>query len=124
MTIVKFSQLVELEHGDAQQLYLAVATVWRTAYEALIQEPPHPIDISLLLALPVLQRLGKRLYKVCEADTNQVGKPRYKPRLFRFSCEEVAVVMRYVWPTGTTFTAGVLGKVQQKSLNLAPYVNF
>jgi len=118
------AQTIELYQGEAYALFLAIGAVWRTASQLPTAEPPQPISLDLLLALPVLQRLAKRLWRVYEAEQRQVGKPRQKPRAFRLSCEEVGVLMRYVWPTASSFDASVLGKVQQKSLNLARYISF
>lgn len=124
MSSLHFPQTIELERGEAFQLYLAVATVWRDASAAPSQQPPQPLALELLLALPLMNRLGKRLYKVQQAEQRQVGKPRRKPRPFRLSCEEVAVITRHVLPAAALLARSVLGKVQQKSLNLAPYVQF
>lgn len=126
MSPLNLPQTIELERGEAYLLGLAIGHVWRAANEATGAEPPRPLDLGLLLALPVLQRLGRRLWRVKEGEEAiaRLGKSRRKPRAFRLNCEEVAVVVRYVLPRATSFTAGVLGKVQQKSLNLTPYVNF
>lgn len=126
MSPLALPQTIELERGEAYLLGLAIGHVWRAANEATGAEPPRPLELGLLLALPVLQRLGRRLWRAKEAEevAAQLGTPRHKPRAFRLSCEEVAVVMHYVLPRASFLTAGVLGKVQQKSLNLTPYVNF
>ena len=124
MRPLPFPQTIELERGEAFQLYMAVATVWQNATQAVRQEPPQPLELGLLLALPLMNRLGKRLHKVCESDACQVGKPRRKPRAFHLSCEEVAVVTRHVLPVADLLARPVLGKVQQKSLNLAQYISF
>jgi hypothetical protein len=126
VSLLDYPQTIELVDGEAHLLGLAVGHVWRAANEAKSAEPPLPLDLGLLLALPVLKRLGKRLWRLKDAEeaAARLGKVRRKPRAFRLSCEEVGVVMRHVWPHSTMFTAGVLGKVQQKSLNLTPFVNF
>jgi hypothetical protein len=117
-------QTIELERGDALQFYWAVARVWTEACQAPLQVVPVPLDAGLLVALPLLQRLGRRLYKVSQNETTQVGKPTRKPRRFKMSCEELAVVMRHVLPKASLGARSVLGKVQQKSLNLTPYIHF
>lgn len=116
------SQTIELARGEALQLYWVVARVWVDAQQAPLQVAPVPLDADLLVALPWLKRLGKRLYSVSQKETTQVGKPLGKPRAFLLSCEEVVVVMRHVLPVAPAEAAHILGKVQQKSLNLAPYV--
>lgn len=122
MSTLLLPQTIELARGEAGQLYWAVARVWTEAQQAPRQVVPVPVDGALLVALPVLKRLGKRLYARCQKEVSQVGKPSAKPRAFRLSCEEVVVVMRHVLPVAPDGAAPVLGKVQQKSLNLAPYV--
>jgi hypothetical protein len=117
-------QTIELERGDALQFYWAVARVWTQACQAPLHVVPVPLDAGLLVALPVLKRLGKRLYTVSQNETTQAGKPTRKPRSFRLSCEEVVVVMRHVLPTAPLLARSVLGKVQQKSLNLTRYIHF
>lgn len=122
MSPLVLPQTIELARGEAGQLYWAVAGVWTQACQAPRQLRPVPLEAGLLLALPVLQRLGKRLYAAYQTEIRLVGKPRRRPRAFRLSCEEVVVVMRYVLPCAPVGVMPVLGKVQQKSLNLAPYV--
>lgn len=123
MNLQHLSQTIDLERGEALHLYLAVATVWRDATAAL-SPPPQPLALGLLLALPLLRRLGKRLYRVGQAEARQVGKPARGSRAFRLSGEEVAVLTCHVLPAAGLLARPVLGKVQQKSLNLTPYVNF
>ncbi len=123
MSALVFPQTIELRRGDAHQLYWLVARVWTDACQAPLQVVPVPLDADLLLALPVLKRLGKRLYALYQNEVSQVGKPRTRPRPFRLSCEEVIVVMRHVLPVTPAGAAPVLGQVQQKSLNLRRYVN-
>lgn len=124
MSPLHLPQTIELVPGEAYLLSLAIGHVWREANEATSAVPPRPLELGLLLALPVLQRLGKRLWRLKEAQEQAVrlGTGRHRPRAFRLTCEEVAVVTRHVLPRATCFTAGVLGKVQQKSLNLVAYV--
>lgn len=124
MSPLLLPQTIALERGEALQLYLAVATVWREAMAAPHQQPPQPLALGLLLALPVLQRLGKRLYRVGQAEAGRVGKPSARPRAFRLSGEEVAVLTSHVLPGAGLLARPVLGKVQQKSLNLTPFVIF
>jgi hypothetical protein len=124
MSVIALPQTIELERGDALQLYWAVARVWTEACQAPLQVVPVPLDAGLLVALPLLKRLGKRLYRVSQNETTQVGKPKPKPRRFKMSCEEVAVVMRHVLPSASLAARPVLGKVQQKSLNLTSYIHF
>jgi hypothetical protein len=116
-------QTIELERGDAAHLYWAVASVWTQAQQAPLQVVPVPVAGDLLIALPLLQRLGKRLYTAYQTEACWIGKQRRRPKTFRFSCEEVVVVMRHVLPVAPEEAAPVLGKVQQKSLNLARYVH-
>jgi hypothetical protein len=123
MSTLILPQTIELARGDAWYFYGAVARVWTDAQQAPLQVVPVPLDADLLIALPVLKRLGKRLYTVYQKERHHVGKPPRKPRTFRLSCEEVVVVMRHVLPAAPHGAASVLGKVQQKSLNLTPYVN-
>lgn len=123
MSPLDLPQTIELKRGDAHLLCLAIGAVWRAANVATVAEPPRPLDLGLLLALPVLQKLGKRLWRVHLAE-QAAARPARKPRRFRLSCEEVGVLMRHVWPTGTYFNAGALGKVQQVSLNVTAYVTF
>lgn len=124
MSVLVLPQVIELERGEAGQFYWAVARVWVEASQAPLQYEPIPLDVNLLIALPVLKRLGKRLYNLSQNETTHVGKPRRKPRAFRLSCEEVAVVVQHVLPVAPLQARAVLGKVQQKSLNLSRYVKF
>ena len=124
MSPLSLPQTIELQRGEALQLYLALGTVWREANQAPLQQPPQPLELGLLLAMPYLRKLAKRLERVCRAEAEHVGKPARRPRNFRLSCEEVAVVTKHVLPAAGMLARPALGKVQQKSLNLAPYVNF
>jgi hypothetical protein len=122
MSTLVLPQTIELARGEAGQLYWVVARVWTDAQQAPLQVVPVPLDANLLIALPVLKRLGKRLYAAYQKEATHIGKPPRKPRTFRLSCEEVVVVMRHVLPAAPHGASPVLGKVQQKSLNLTPYV--
>lgn len=124
MSTLVFPQTIELARGDAGQFYLAVARVWTDAQQAPLQVVPVPLEPELLLALPLLKRLGKRLYAAYQRETLVVGKPSPKPKAFRLSVEEVVVVLRHVLPAAPIGAAPVLGKVHQKSLNLTQYVKF
>jgi hypothetical protein len=124
MSPLQLPQTIALTPGEASYFYFATGMVWRNAHYATCQQPPQPLELGLLLALPILERLGKRLYKRYQAEERRVGKPAGNARPFRLSCEEVAVVTRYVLPAAGVFARPVLGKVQQKSLNLTPYLHF
>ncbi|MBO2007573.1 hypothetical protein [Hymenobacter negativus] len=116
-------QLIELEHGEARQLYWQIGDVLRHVAMGAQRPTPRPVDGNLFLALPALQRVGQRLYRLAQREANAIGPPRQRPRRFRLKAEELVALMLHVQPQATSGLV-VLGKVQQKSLNLESLITF
>lgn len=116
-------QLVELAHGEARQLYWEIGNVLRRVAIGAALEPPRRIDGALFLTLPVLQRVARRLYGVAQREADAIGPPRRRPRRFRLKAEEVVAIMLHVHPVATGAWV-VLGKVQQRALNLEHLIAF
>ena len=123
MKIPFLDQVVELERGEAHALQHVVGTVCLAVIDVLQAERPAPMPAGLLLAFPVLRRLVTRLGKVAQQEFFRVGRPGPQPVRFRLSYEELVALMLHVQPRATSGFV-VLGKVQQKSLNLEQYIKF
>jgi hypothetical protein len=100
VSLSHLDQTIELDRGEARPLWWATAFVWKRTMDALGDAPTGQLTAG------------------------QVGLPRRKPRRFRLSVAELAVLQTYVVPTAHAGSRVVLGKVQHKSLNLAQYLRF
>ncbi|MDB5268038.1 MAG: hypothetical protein JWP58_1078 [Hymenobacter sp.] len=123
MNVPNLDQTIELYHGQACQLYWQIGNVLRRVAARTSLEPPKPVDGNLVLALPVLQRVAKRLYGVAQREADAIGPPSQRPRKFKLKVVEVVAIMLHVHPVATGAWPE-LGKVQQKSLNLQQYITF
>lgn len=121
MKLPHLDQVLELEHGEAQQLLAHLAAYGKRVATVVGPGGRGSLEPVQLLALPTLNRLAKRVGNLVACELRHVGKPSGRPRQFRLSYHELIALRLCVPVTGYD---AVLGKVQQKSLNLAPYVNF
>jgi len=117
MNLAHLDQVIELGHGEARQLYWQLGDVLRRVAMGAQLPTPRPVDGHLFLALPALQRVGQRLYRLAQREAGASGPPRQRPRRFRLKAEEVVAIMLHVHPVATGAWVE-LGKVQQKALNL------
>jgi hypothetical protein len=116
MRLPHLDQLIDLHRGEAAQLLGAIAAV------APVRS--RPVAAPLLLALPVLGRLGKRLQALDQRERRVVGPPPRRPRRFRLRHDEVIALMLYVFPAPGIVARVPLGRVQQVSLSLARWIDF
>ena len=123
MKIPFLDQVVELERGGAHELQHVVGNVCLEVMATLQSQYPAPMPAGLLLAFPVLRRVMVRLGKVAQQEFFRVGRPSQQPVKFRLSYEELVALMLHVQPQATSAFV-VLGKVQQKSLNLDQVIYF
>ena len=79
---------------------------------------------GVVVALPVLERVAKRLKRIDERELSHVGIPSRRPKKFRLKVDELVAIMLHVYPHASYLAPVVLGKVQQKSLNLEQYIRF
>jgi hypothetical protein len=114
-------QVLELQRGEARQLLEHLTTLGERMAFVLSPEGHGSLKPHELLALPALNRVTGRVRRLALSAAAQVGKASGRPRRFRLSYDELIALRLCVPVTGLD---AVLGKVQQKSLNLAPYVNF
>ncbi|MBJ6109456.1 hypothetical protein JAO73_10555 [Hymenobacter sp. BT523] len=115
MRLPHLDQVVELHRGEARALAAAVLEAG--------QRHAAPPPAALVLAWAPLERLRRRLCRVALAEETHVGLPPRRPRRFRLPHDELIALMLYVVPVATTARVP-LGKVQQKSLNLAHLMRF
>jgi hypothetical protein len=78
---------------------------------------------GIVPVLPVLARLARRLKRLDDREVTRIGLPRDTPTKLRIKGEELVAVILYVWPRAASAHM-VLGKVQQKSLNLEQWIDF
>jgi hypothetical protein len=121
MSLPHLDQLIELEHGQARQLFWQIGDLLNRVALRSQRPTPVPVDGNLFLALPVLQRVGKRLYRLARREADAIGPPRKRPWRFRLKAEEVVAILLHVHPVATGAWVE-LGKVQQKSLNLSRWI--
>jgi hypothetical protein len=123
MSLPHLDQTIELAHGEPRALFWQIGDVLRQVALGSALEPPRPVAPDLFLALPALQRVARRLQTAARRDAAVVGPAPRRPRRFRLKAEEVVAIMCYVHPVATGAWVE-LGKVQQKSLNLTPWIRF
>jgi hypothetical protein len=120
MKLPHLDQRVPLDRGDAGILAKALAVLVR--------------DVTHAICLPLMAALTKKLATVDAREQLQPLKPgkRPKPRNFRIPYDQLAVLMHHRSPL---FYCGldqvemlqlqvVLGKFQQKALNIDNYIRF
>lgn len=123
-------QVVELERGEAAALGHALSGAWKRAMSCFSGDPvTRRATTGEYLAVAVFEKLARRLFKRHEwelAHPPAFRKSRARPAPWRLRLhgEELAVVMTYCWPHATIFDRVVLGKIQQKSLNIEYCLNF
>ena len=123
MSLAHLDQVIELERGEAGQLWWAVADCGRRNLFRLCSPGTLVEHAGIVPALRVLERVANRLKRLDEQELSHVGIPSRKPKKFRLKVDELVAIMLYVVPT--TWSGHVpLGKVQQKSLNLDQYIKF
>jgi hypothetical protein len=118
------TQTILLERGEAFALYYVIASWWKQASDSLNCEARLRATPEQVLAMPVLQRVGKRLHRIDQREAVTVGKPRKKPTSFKLSYDEVAALMLHLVPHAAGLNRVPLGKVQQVSLNLEDIIRF
>lgn len=123
MNLPHLDQIIELERGEAGQLWWAVADCGRRNL-ARLQLGSRTDSPGVVVALPALERVAKRLKRIDERENNHVGVPSRRPVKFRLKVDELVAIMCYVWPYAKFLAAVPLGKVHQKSLNLDSYIKF
>ncbi|MGV3540699.1 MAG: hypothetical protein ACO1OQ_12875 [Rufibacter sp.] len=103
-------QPVAMDHHEAQALALAI-------YSFIVEAPKRKyVPVEQILSLSPLVRLNRRL--VARANSEQL-KPKPKEFTFKLSPEELVAVTRCISSDGNDLKLQViLGKIQQKSLNL------
>jgi len=119
MKLPQLDQVLELRHGEAQQFLAHFAAFGRRAAAVLGPDGHGSLEPVELLALPTLNRLAKRVGNLAGRELRHVGEPPRRPLRLRLSYDELIAVRLCLPVTG--FDA-VLGQVQQKGLNLAPYI--
>ena len=121
MKLPALDQVLELERGEAAQLLEHLRLLGQRVAWVLCPEGCGALQPHELLALPALHRVTRRVRRLAEREQAHAGKPSARPRKFRLAYDELLALRLCVPVTGHD---AVLGKVQQKSLNLAPYVCF
>jgi hypothetical protein len=124
MSLAHLDQTIELERGEAGQLWWAVADCGRRNLVRLLTPGLCPESAGVVVALPVLERVAKRLKRLDERELSHVGIPGRKPKKFRLKVDEVVAIMLYVYPRASFLAPVALGKVQQKSLTLESYITW
>lgn len=118
-------QIIELQRGEAGQLCFAIADCGRRNLVRLHMRPGRRVESpGVVVALPVLERVARRLKRIAEREQAHVGIPRRKPVKFRLRCDELVAIMCYVFPLAELSARVVLGKVHQVSLNLEHLIKF
>lgn len=123
MSRAHLDQVIELHYGEARQLCWQIGDLLNRVALRSQRPTPEPVDGHLFLALPALQRVAKRLYRLAQRDADAIGPPRARPWRFRMKADEVVAIVLHVQPTATGAWVE-LGKVQQKSLNLAQWLQW
>ena len=129
MKLPHLDQLVPLERGDAGVLAKALAVLVRDVTQA-----KRPVSKLEALLLTPLAGLTKKLVQIHQREQLAPPKPgrKAKPRNLRVTYDQMAVLMHY---RHTLYFCGleeweylqvqvVVGKFQQKSLNLAHFIKF
>ena len=124
MNLPHLDQIIELELGEAGQLWGAVADCGRRNLVRLHMQHPAQVESAGVVAvLSVLERVARRLKRIDERERSHVGIPSRKPKKFRLKVDELVAIMLYVLPVATSARVP-LGKVQQQSLNLDQHIDF
>lgn len=121
MKLPHFDQVLELQRGEARQLLEHLTEYGQRVAFVLSPHGHGALRPHELLALSALNRVTGRVRRLALSEAAHVGKVSGRPRRFRLAYDELIALRLCVPVTGRD---AVLGKVQQKALNLAPYVNF
>ena len=125
MSLRHLDQIIALDRGEAGQLWWAVADCGRRNLARLLATRACFVESAgVVVALPVLARVAKRLKRIDEGELHHVGLPRRQPVKFRLRVDELVAIMLYVYPRAFSLVPVPLGKVQQKSLSLEQYMRF
>jgi hypothetical protein len=129
MKLPHLDQLVPLDRGDAGVLAKALAVLVRDVTHAT-----KPVSYMQAITLPALAALTKKLATVHHREQERpvVPNKRPKPRNFRVSYDQMAVLMHSRAPLHYCGLDDieqlqlqvVLGKFHQKSLNLSTWIKF
>ena len=125
-SLAHLDQIIELERGEAGQLWWAIADCGRRNALRLLARPGEGLPVEsagVVVALAPLGRVARRLKRLDERELRHVGIPSRRPTKFRLRVDELVAIMLYVWPTSASGHVP-LGKVQQKSLNLEPRIRW
>ena len=99
MKLPHLDQIIELERGEAGQLWWAVADCGRRNLARLQLPLGAKVESAgVVVALPALERVARRLKRIDDRELSHVGLPRRKPVKFRLKCDELVAIMLYVWP--------------------------
>ncbi len=124
MNLRHLDQIIELERGEAGQLWWAVSDCGRRNLVRLhMQHATRVESAGVVVALPALERVARRLKTIDERERCFSGIPSRRPKKFRLKVDELVAIMLYVWPHAASGHV-VLGKVQQQSLNLDQRIKF
>lgn len=125
----RFDQLVPLERGEAGLLARAVAVLVRDVTHAT-----RPVPLVEILTFAPLATLGRELLKIHRREQLAPARPKRppKPRQLRVPCDQLAALLhceRALYCCGlsaeeTLLLRGIVGKFQQKSLNLSQWIRF
>jgi hypothetical protein len=118
MRLPELDQIIELERGEAGQLLWHLTQLGKQVAFVLSDYGHGQVEPAVLIALPAMSRVVRRLKRIEESEQERKSKPA-KPRRFRLAFDELLAIHLYVPVTGDDM---VLGKVQQKCLNLDAYV--
>jgi|GEM_PF-3462263 len=129
MNLPLLDQLVPLERGEAGLLARAVQVLVDDT-----TQPTTPVQPIELLLLAPLAQLATKLHRRHAAEQARPLRPgqRSKPWQYRASAYQLcalhlcrhAVQHCGLTPEENLALAGILGKFQQKSLNLTHWINF
>ncbi|MGI4862959.1 MAG: hypothetical protein ACRYFZ_03495 [Janthinobacterium lividum] len=123
-------QRVLLARGEAGLLARALAVLVRDVTHA-----QRPVPLVEILTFVPLATLGRALLKLHQREQLTAAKPGRrppKPRLLRVPCDQLAALLHcqgalyycHLSVEENLQLAGIVGKFQQKSLNLAQWVRF
>lgn len=129
MKLPHLDQLVPLERGEAGVLAEALAVLVRD-----VTQTAKPVNAMEAITLPAVAALATKLARLHQRELNAPVRPgrRPRPRHFRVSYDQLAVLLHY---RGVLHYCGLgevellqlqaaLGRFQQQSLNLEHLIRF
>lgn len=129
MKLPHLDQLVLLQRGEAGVLAKAVGVLVGDVTRAR-----RPVSAAKMLTFAPLATLGKKLYQLHQRE--QLTPPKRgrwpKPRTLRVSYDQLLALLDNRWALSycglseeeLLLLPGIVGKFQQKSLNLTQYISF